>query len=369
MLSKSICLPKDKFVRSLIIALTLACITSTIVGCTSSEESAKIELPRMLAYLPPLPEQPGLDEVAVSFSNMAELKQLHGFAEDITFDDVPTSMMPGFLEVVESAGICASLDAYIQASRTQMDIGYDVMVVKRCIEGGGVTLMEGDFDLQHVAASLENLGYDVDKYEGITTYHFNAENYTGDEAGRELAKMAGHVAVLKGAVITAATSERLHVALDTWAGRTDNLSSVSQYAALAQALGPAVSARFLPRGDRLVGIAYQEITITEKESVFYPIHWPPPSRDTPPNWWDTRETTYQERYIVLASTYVTPKEAKAEGKELVENLETHSLAHCWRAIGEPTITNFEDGAILTIAVALKDDTPGGVPEEMILVWP
>ena len=361
-------LRRNRVVRSFVAALVLVCITSAIVGC-SSEGSAEIELPRMFAYLPPLLEQSGVDDVAVSFSNLAELKRWHKFPEDLTFDNVPVSMMDDFLEAVESAGMCASLDAHIQAAHTQMDIGYDVMVVQRCIQEGDVTFLEGDFDREHVAASLQNLGYDVDKYEGVTTYHYDAESYTGEKIGRQLAEGVGHVAVLKGLVITAATSEYLHAALDAWAKRTDNLSNTSQYAVLAHALGPAVSARFLLKGDRLIGMGYSQITITEKESVFSPVYWPVPSRDTPPNWWEDIGTMVQERTIVFASTHTSPKEARAEGIRLVQNLEAYALAHHYREIGAPTIMVFEDETVLTVAIALADDAPGGIPEEMTSVWP
>lgn len=359
---------RNRAVRSFVTALVLISFTGAIVGC-SPRESAEIELPRMFTYLPPLLEESGVDDVAVSFSNLAELKRWHKFPEDITFDDVPVSMMDDFLEAVESAGMCASLDAHIQTAHTQMDIGYDVMVVQRCIQEGDVTFLEGDFDREHVAVSLQNLGYNVDRYEGVTTYHYDAGSYTGETIGRQLAERVGHVAVLKGLVITAATSEHLHAALDAWAKRTDNLSNISQYGVLAHALGPAVSARFLLKGDRLVGMGYGQITITEKESVFSSVYWPVPSRDTPPNWWEDRGTSVQERYIIFASIHTSPREARAEGIRLFKNLEAHSLAHHYREIGAPTITVLEDETLLTIALALKDETPGGIPEEMASVWP
>jgi hypothetical protein len=250
-----------------------------------------------------------------------------------------------------------------------MDIGYDVMVVQRCIQEGDVTFLEADFDREHVAVSLQNLGYGVDKYEGVTTYHHDAGSYTGEEIGRQLAESVGHVAVLKGLVITAATSEHLHAALDAWAKRTDNLFNISQYAALAHALGPAVSARFLLKGDRLVGMGYGQVTITEKESLFSRVYWPVPSRDTPPNWWQDIGTSVQERTVVFASTHTSLEEARAEGVRLFENLEAHALAHQYREIGAPTILVLEDEIVLTVAIALKDEMPGGIPEEMNSVWP
>jgi hypothetical protein len=352
----------------LVTGLVLVCFTSGIVGC-SSTEPAEIELARMFAYLPPLLEQSNTDGVAISFSNLAELKRWHKFPEDITFDDVPVSMMDDFLEAVESAGMCPSLGAHIQAGHTQMDIGYDLMVVQRCIQEGDVTFLETDFDREHVAVSLQNLGYGVDRYEGVTTYHYDAGSYTGEKIGRQLAERVGHVAVLKGLVVTAATSERLHAALDAWAKRTDNLSNTPQYAVLAHALGPAVSARFLFKGDRLVGMGYGQVTITEKESLFSRVYWPVPSRDTPPNWWQDIGTSVQERTIVFASTHTSTEEARAEGIRLFENLEAHALVHQYREIGAPTIMVLEDEVVLTVAIALKDKTPGGIPEEMASVWP
>ena len=324
-----------KFVRGLAIVLTLIFIASAIAACAAGEPE-ETELQRMLAYLPPLPEHPNLVEAGVSFSNPAELKRLHGFAEDATFENAPEDRGDEFSEVAKSAGMCVSLGAYIPSFRPQMDLGYNVMAVKRCIGGSGVTVIEG-FDPHHVAASLEDRGYDVDEYEGVTTYHFNAENYTGDDMGRKLAEMAGHVAVLEEAVIIAAAPERLHAALDTWAGRADSLSSASDYAALAQALGPVVNAVLFSREDQSAGIAYQEIA-------------------------------QQERYILLASTHATAEEAQAEGESLVEALEAHRLARRWQEIGEPTITDFEEGVILTIALELKDRAPGGIPGELFLVW-
>ncbi|MDY6875320.1 MAG: hypothetical protein SWK90_03830 [Chloroflexota bacterium] len=328
----------SKFVRSLAIALTLIFIASAIAACAAGEPE-ETELQRMLAYLPPLPEHPNSVEASVSFSNPAGLKRLHGFAEDATLENAPEDRGDEFSEVVTSAGMCVSLGAYIPSFRLQMDLGYNVMAVKRCIGGSGVTVIEG-FDQHHVAANLEDRGYDVDEYEGVTTYHFNAENYIGDDVDRRLAEMAGHVAVLEEAVITAATPERLYAALDTRAGRVDDLSSTSHYDALAQALGPVVNAVLSSREDgtrRLIGIGYQEIT-------------------------------QQERYIVLASTHATAEEAQAEGERLVGNLEAHSLANRWQEIGKPTITDFEEGVILTIALELKDRAPGGIRGELFLVW-
>ncbi|MDY7078959.1 MAG: hypothetical protein SXV54_18755 [Chloroflexota bacterium] len=327
-----------KFVRDLTIALTLIFIANAIAACAVGEPE-ETELERMLAYLPPVPEHPDFVEAGVSFSNPAELKRLHGFAEDATFENAPEDRGGEFSEVVASAGMCMGLASHIPSFRPQMDLGYNVMAVKRCIGGSGVTVIEG-FDPHHVAANLEDRGYDVDEYGDVTTYHFNAENYTGDDRDRELAEMAGQVAVLEEAVIIAATTERLHAALDTRAGRADDLSSTSHYDALAQALGPVVNAVLfsIEEGPRqLMGIGYQEIA-------------------------------QQERYIFLASTHATTEEAQAEGEGLVENLEAHSLANRWQEIGEPTITDFEGGVVLTIALELKDRAPGGIPGELFLVW-
>jgi hypothetical protein len=325
----------SKFIRSLTMILTLIFITNAIAACGPGEPE-KTELQRMLAYLPPLPEDSGVGEAGVSFANPAELKRLHGFAEDATIENHPEDRGDEFLEVVQSAAMCLSLSAHIAAIRPQMDLGYNVMAVKRCIAGGGVTVIEG-FDPHHVAASLEELGYDVDEYMDVAAYHFNAENYTGDEVDRKLAEMTGRVAVLERAVIVAATPERLHAALDTWAGRADNLSSDPSYAALARTLGPVVSATLLPIKDQLAGIGYREIAP-------------------------------QERRIVLASTYATAEKAGAESEKLVESLETHSLADRWQ-VGEPTITDFKGGATLRIALELNQGAPGGIPPELFLVWP
>ena len=169
-IGKSIDLLTSNSVRSLVIALTLVCIAGAVAGYCRSR-TKEPDLPRLLAYLPPLPEPPTLDEngFIVSFSNPAEMRRQHGFDEGLTLENVPASMMDGFLEAVGPAGICADMDVYFQTSHAQMDIGYDVLAVERCIEGGGVTLLEGDFDSQRIAASLENLGYDVDEYKGGDT--------------------------------------------------------------------------------------------------------------------------------------------------------------------------------------------------------
>jgi hypothetical protein len=332
---KSTFWPVGKFVRTLAIALTLILIASVIAVCAPSEPE-ETELQRMLAYLPPLPEHPNIEEAGVSFSNPAELKRQHGFAEDATFKSAPEDRSDEFIKVVESGGMCLGLAGHLVSTRPQMDLGYDVMAVKRCISGSGVTVIEG-FDPHHVAVSLEDRGYDVDEYEGVTTYHFNAENYTGDDMGRRLAEMTGHVAVLEEAVIVAAAPERLHAALDTWAGRADSLSSAPHYAALAQALGPVVNAVFFSEEDQSAGIGYQEVA-------------------------------QQERYLLLASIHATAEEAQAEGERLVENLKTHSLANRWQKIGKPTITDLEEGAVLTIALELKDEAAGGIRGELFLVW-
>lgn len=343
LINSSSALSRGKFIRNLAIVLTLVCMASAIAACAPGEPE-ETELQRMLAILPPLPEHPGIGEANVSFSNPAKVKRLHGFAEDATFKDVPEDWRFEFLQVIQLAGLCPSLGVRLTAgpSRipTQMDIGYDIMAVKRCIEGGGVTVMEGDFEPHHVAASLEDLEYDVGEYEGVTIYHFNAENYPGDETDRKFPEQGGHVATLEveGVVITAATTERLHAALDTWAGRADNLSSNARYAALAQVLGPAVSAVLLPKNDQLEGWGYQEVS-------------------------------EQKRYIVFASTHATVKEAEAEGPRLVEGLEKHRRAHYLQEIGEPTITDFEEEAILMIALELKEWAPGGILGELISWWP
>jgi hypothetical protein len=323
----------SKFIRNLTIVLTLLFTANAIAACGQGEPE-KTELQRMLAYLPPLPEEPGVGEAGISFANPAELKRLHGFAEDATFENNPEDRGDEFLEVVQSA-MCLSLGAHSAALRPQMDLGYNVIAVKRCIGGSGVTVIEG-FDPDHVAVSLEDRGYDVDEYEGVTTYHFNAENYTGDDMDRRLAEMTGHVAVLEEVVIVAAATERLHAALDTWAGRADNLSRASHYAALAQALGPVVNAVLFSEKDQSAGIGYQEVA--------------------------------QERYILLASIHATTEEAQAEGERLVESLKTHSLANRWQEIGKPEITSFEEGAILVITLELKDVVAGGIPGELFLVW-
>jgi hypothetical protein len=365
--SRAVGLRRSEVARGLAIALTLACIAGGIVGCGRGERG-ETELQRLLAYLPPVPEQPSLNEVVFSFSDLAELKRLHGFEEDLTLERVPKSLLPEFLEAVGSAGVCASLDAHIRTSHTRMDVGYDVTAMKWCIEGGGVTLMGGEFDQRHVAVSLEGLGYNAGEYRGVTTYHFNAETYTGDETGRGLAEMAGHVAVLKGAVITAATSERLHAALDAHSGRVDSLSSAPQYAALARALGPAVSARFLSTGGQVVGMGYRE-TAHKERSVTSARPGPCAGRDAPALSWKYHETVQRERYIVLASTYATAEEAEAAGERLIKSLETHTQADDWQEIGEPAITDFEGGAMLTITLELENEAPGGIPEELASVWP
>jgi hypothetical protein len=335
MFRKSTFWPVGKLIRTLAIALTLILFASVIAVCAPSEPE-ETELQRMLAYLPPLPEHPSIEEAGVSFSNPGELKRQHGFAEDATFESVSEDRSAEFIKVVESGGMCLGLAAHIVYSRSQMDLGYDVMAVMRCIGGSGVTVIEG-FDPHHVAVSLEDRGYDVDDYEGVTTYHFNAENYTGDDMGRKLSEMTGHVAVLEEAVILAAAPERLHAALDTWAGRADSLSSASHYAALAQALGPVVNAVLFSEEEQSTGTAYQEIA-------------------------------QQERHILLASIHATTEEAEAEGERLVESLKTHSLANRWQEIGEPTLTGFEKGVIVTIALELTDDAHGGIPGELFLVW-
>ena len=350
--------------RGLVVMLVLACLTSAAVGCSPGREEAQLQ--RLFVYLPPLPEHPSPDEVTVSFSDLAELKRQYGLPEDITFEDAPASLMGELLKVVGLGGICTSIEAHIQVSRARMDLGYDVMAVQRCIEGSGVTWMEGDFDPRQVAASLESLGYDVEDYQGIATYHFNAGKYTGDEAGRKLAEAAGHVAVLKGAVITAATAERLHAALDTWKGRTGGLSSVARYTALVRALGPVVSARVFPVGDRLAGVGYQE-SVQKKRS--FSAHRPGPceGRDAPSWMWLSEERVEQTRYVVLASTYASAEEARAGGERLVESLATHALAPYWQKVDEPTVTAFEEGAILALAVELKGEVPADILGQVIAV--
>jgi len=373
MFRKSMSLHRGKYICGLVIALVLVGIVSVVVSrCSSGGED--LVLSRMLVYLPPLPEPPSPDEngFIVSFSNPAELKQEYGYKEDLMLENAPVSVVDGLLKAIAPAGICASMDVYFETPHTQMDIGYDVMAVKRCIEGGGVTVLEGNFDSKQVTASLESLGYDADQSKGVTTYHFNAANYKGDEVGRELAETAGHVAVLRKAVVVAATAERLQAALDVWKKRAHNLSDTPRYADLAEALGPAVSAGFFPRGDQLAGIGYQDFTITEDEAILQQRSQPsctsPGGQERYGGQWLGSRNEYKIRRIVLASTYATAEEATAEGERLAESLEAHAYADYWMWTGEPLITESEEGLILTIALELTDDAPGDILEEMIPAW-
>jgi len=375
MFSKSRNLAKGKCVRSLIVALALACVASVVAGCScGKDEIPDPEMPRLLAYLPPLPEPPNPDEneFIISFSNPAELRLQYGYEEGLMLANMPVSMVDGLLKAVAPAGICADLDVYFQTPRAQMDIGYDVMAVKRCVEGGGVTFLEGDFAPAHVAASLEKLGYSADEYEGVTTYHFDAASYTGDEVGRGLAETAGHVAVLKKTIVTAATAERLHAALDAQAKRAGNLSNTTRYVVLAEALGPSVSAGFLPRGDQLAGIGYQAFTVTEDDLILQlrsqPSCTDPHGSESGGQWQGGREV-YKIRRIVLAATYATAEEALAEGERLTEAVEAHAYADYWLWPGEPIIADFEGGATLTITLDLADDAPDDILEELIAAWP
>jgi len=347
-----------------VVVLVLACLTSAVVGCSSGKQEAELE--RLLVYLPLLPEHPSPGDATISFSDLAELKRQSGFPEDLALEDVPASLMDDLGKVLGLAGVCTSIGAHVRASRTGMDLGYDVMAVRRCIEGSGVTWMEGDFDQWHVAASLEGLGYDVDEYQGVTTYHFNAHKYAGDEAGRELAGMVGHVAVLKGAVVTAAAPERLQAALDAWKGRADNLSGVSRYAALVQALGPVISARLWLVGDRLVGVGYQE-TLQKERSFYARRPGPCEGRDAPSWIWTSGESTEQTRYIALASTYANAEEASTGGEKLIGSLATHSLAQYWQTVGEPAVTPFEEGAVLSLFLELKGEGPADILGQVISV--
>jgi hypothetical protein len=360
---------RGKLVRVLAIALILACIAGVAVSrwLGKAQEPA---LSRSLAYLPPLPVSPAPvgSGFTVTFADIAELKKQHGYGEDLPLGNLPVSMVDDFLEALDQARICTIVDAHLQSSRAQMDIGYDVMTAERCIEGGGVTVLEGDFDPRLVAESLGGLGYRVDEHAGFATYHYDTESYTGDDAGRGLAESAGHVAVVRKAIVIAAAADRLHTALEMLAGRSENLSDDLRFEVLSDALGPAVSAGFLLQERQPVGIGYYEFTTSEREAVFAPIYWPPPSRDTAPNWWEDRETTYHERLVIIASTHTTVEDAQTEGVRLKEELEMHPLAHQWREVSEPAFADSEGGVVLTIALALTDDAPAGVPPEIVYAW-
>jgi hypothetical protein len=372
MFRKPVSLHKGKILSGLAVALVLIGIVSVFVICRGSG-GQDLELSRMLAYLPPLPEPSSPDEngLIVSFSNPAELKQEYGYPEDLLLKKTPVSMIDGLLTAVGPAGICASMDVYFETLDTQMDIGYDVMAVERCIEGGGVTVLEGDFDPKQVAASLESLGYDADQYEGVTTYHFNGVNYKG-KVGRELAEKAGHVAALRKAVVLAATAERLQAALDVWKKRADNLSGTPGYIDLAEALGPSVSAGFFPRGDQLAGIGYQDYTITEDEAILRQRSQPsctsPGGQERFGGQWLGSRSEVKIRRILLASTYATAEEATAEEERLAKSLEAHAYADYWLWTGEPVITESEEGTILMVALELTADAPGDIFEEMISAW-
>lgn len=372
MFRKAMSMHKGKIIGGLVVALVLTGVVSVLVIRRGSG-GQDLELARMLAHLPPLPEPPSPDEngLIVSFSNPAELKQEYGYPEDLMLKNAPVSMVDGLLTAVGPAGICASMDVYYETPDTQMDIGYDVMAVERCIEGGGVAVLEGDFDPKQVAASLESLGYDANQVKGVTTYHFNATSYKGD-VGRELAEKAGHVVALRKAVVLAATAERLQTALDVWKKRAQNLSGTPGYAGLAEALGPAVSAGFFPRGDQLAGIGYQDYTITEDEVVLRQRSQPsctsPGGQERFGGQWLGSRNEYKVRRILLASTYATAGEAAAEAEKLAESLEAHAYADYWLWTGEPAITESEEGAILTVTLELAADAPGDIFEEMISAW-
>jgi hypothetical protein len=286
----------------------------------------------MLSFLPSLPDHADYSERFVSFSNPGDFKQKHGFAEDAILKDVPQDRLNEFLDI---AGVmCPSVGRLVrEAERPQMVmvIGYDVMAVRRCIDGSGVIVVEGNFDTSHIATSLESLGYDTDEVNGFSTYHFNPESFTDEIEEARFAAQAGNIAVVDGLVFTASTKEQLRMALDTWQGQLDNLGNDPQYAAVANALGPVHQAIIYQRENenhQLVGIGYQEIS-------------------------------EEKRATRLVLTYSNMEEAKKGREQMTDKLKTHEFTHKWD-VSKLTLIEDEKGPLLIITLRLKDWVPSGI---------
>ena len=347
------------------IAAALAVLLLALAACGRPQQPN--ELPRLLGYLPPLSANADPAEATVSFSELASLKQACQYQEDAALSTMPASQKKPFAACIAPAGLCPSLAAYQQAG-LEMDIGYDVTAVHRCIEGSGVLFLEGAFDTQRVIARLQERSYDASAYEGVNTYHLNDSQYTGTAAERGLAAPVGHVAVVRGGIYLAASPEHLQAALDTWARRSDSLSRNTSYAALVEALGPTIRAVLLPRAGRLLALGYQQETT--RQTVYYSKPAAPCDGPNAPAYtWRSRDEIALVRNIVVACTAADAADADAEAQRLYTALGALPHAANWELPGRPDVLDTTDPPIARVVLGLQAEAEGGLPDELAGVWP
>jgi hypothetical protein len=345
--------------------VSFAVLLLALAACGQPQPSN--ELPRLLGYLPPLPAYADPTEATVSFSELASLKAACGYEEDAALSTMPVSVKKPFAACIASAGLCPTLAAYQQAG-LEMDIGYDVTAVRRCIEGNEVVFLEGTFDAQRVLSPLRERGYAASSYEGVATYHLDAARYTGTTVERWLVAPVGHVAVVRGGVYLAASPERLQDALDTWARRSGSLSRDASYAALVDALGPTVHAVLLPRAGRLVALGYQQ-EMTRKEILYAKPAAPCDGPDAPAFTWRSRDEIALVRNIVVACTAADSADANTEAQRLYAALGARPQAASWEMPDQPDVLGTTQPPIARVVVGLPAEAEGGLPEGLAELWP
>lgn len=160
--------------------------------------------------------------------------------------------------------------------------------------------------------------------------------------------------------------------LDVQAGRRRSLADDPTYAALAQAIGPVVSAALL-----------------EGEQLRAPptVQMSPEARAKLEEWLDLQSESLHrydlvgfgylddghDQTIVIALAYDDAEYAEADAPVLAERLENvpslimheQILSDYWR-VGEPEVHSFKGGSVLAIKLELDSEAPAGLWLNMLI---
>jgi hypothetical protein len=355
--------------KTLIVSLFITVILpvtgcSLVTGehtCDIGEPMVDTEFGRMLEYIP----LSVLEKYDIWFDNWGKVKQMYDI-EDITSIEIAKTLPQEELDVLRVALSEISGMWRLQNSELSPLIGFDCLLVDRIIRTDSppprsFSVVEGNFDEELITGLLTGLDYTSTAY-GEYSYYEKGADFEIDMTsplGQVAMASLNRIAVLDNTLIIAPATDIVTPVLDTISGSIQGTIDNQAVRALADSLGDVISA----------GIITPERVLTPPgaEQV------PPFDFKIPDDWgvlhpYEMVGMGYrsqgEDRYWDISLYYASTDDARADSAELVKRLNSYYFNTQFAdrmdpvpltalyVIGDATVTEYSEGATLTVSCRL-----------------
>jgi hypothetical protein len=353
----------------------LAIVTLLVPGCAvdtgaKNGEPASIEVPistefgRMLGYV----SYSFFEEHDIWFGNPGETKEMYGLEDPVSYGEIkeilkriPEEQQQQFISDLSAALI--TLPTWNRPDAATLT-GFDVMAANRLLCGGAVPprgyfILEGTFDEELIDHKLTEQGYTKTDY-GQHSYYRIRNDFEIDlmhPLSRIALASMNRVAVLDNTIITSPVAADITRIFDTIDGDTPSVIDNAICRSLADSLGDVLNAT-LTTPERIV---YSDLYTHEEIPKF--------DFTLPIDWGILRgfrmaalgcHAEGDIRFFDIALFYDDEADAAADGQEIIKRMSGYTLNTWsqapkkepfidWYQPGEPVVTRYVDGAVLTIA--------------------